>query len=144
MTIEYLSEMRALLTENGVLVANTFSTSNLYHHESNSYREVFGSFGNYRRKDTGNRVILIPEAKKLPPSAPDPPKVIWKSAQDNETALEPYGDIVRLSKDVAALYNKKPDWNPRKRPLSDQYSPAICYVSASFRVIQYSSFNNRL
>ena len=126
MTIEYLSEMRALLTENGVLVANTFSTSNLYHHESNSYREVFGSFLNYRRKDTGNRVILIPEAKKPTAERTRPTKSdLEERARQLETALEPYGvDIVGLSKDVAALYNKKPDWNPRKRPLSDQYSPA--------------------
>ncbi|MEC9134240.1 MAG: spermidine synthase, partial [Pseudomonadota bacterium] len=114
------------LTENGVLVANTFSTSNLYHHESNSYREVFGSFLNYRRKDTGNRVILIPEAKKPTAERTRPTKSdLEERARQLETALEPYGvDIVRLSKDVAALYNKKPDWNPRKRPLSDQYSPA--------------------
>ena len=64
MTVEYLQEMRDLLTPDGTLVANTFSSSNLYHHESNSYRQVFGDFINYRRQDTGNRVILIPQAQR--------------------------------------------------------------------------------
>lgn len=126
MTVEYLSEMRALLTENGMLVANTFSTSNLYHHESNSYQEVFGQFLNYRRKDTGNRVILIPEAKK---PAADRTQLTRNELMDRakvlETQLQPYDvAIVRLAKEVAAIYNDKPDWNQRKRPLSDQYSPA--------------------
>lgn len=126
MTVEYLSEMRDLLSENGTLVANTFSTSNLYHHESNSYREVFGNFLNYRRKGTGNRVILIPQAKKPAAERQQPTQAdLIARARALEEQLQPYDvAIVELAGEVAAAYTAKPDWNPRKRPLSDQYSPA--------------------
>ena len=37
MTAEYLAETRALLTEDGVIAANTFGISDLYDHESTTY-----------------------------------------------------------------------------------------------------------
>lgn len=126
MTMEYLQEMRELLTPDGTLVANTFSTSNLYHHESNSYRQVFGDFINYRRKDTGNRVVLIPQAQR----DGDARTLLTKEqlmarAQELDTDLRPYGvPILRIAREVAAASRARPDWNLRKRPLSDQYSPA--------------------
>ena len=126
MTVEYLQEMRDLLTPNGTLVANTFSSSSLYHHESNSYRQVFGDFINYRRKDTGNRVILIPQAQRSSDDrAPQEEALLLARADALKTSLEPYGvPITRIAKEVALADGARPDWNLRKRPLSDQYSPA--------------------
>ena len=126
MTVEFLSEMRALLTRQGTLVANTFSSSNLYHHESNSYREVFGKFLNYRRRDTGNRVILIPQAQ-LPEAQRTLPtkRQLTTQAAALQGPLQPYDVAIdKLAREVFATYNAKPDWNLRKKPLSDQYSPA--------------------
>ena len=126
MTVEYLQEMRDLLTPNGTLVANTFSSSNLYHHESNSYRQVFGDFINYRRKDTGNRVILIPQAQRSSDDrTPQEEALLLARADALKTRLEPYGvPITRIAEEVALADDARPDWNLRKRPLSDQYSPA--------------------
>ena len=126
MTVEYLQEMRDLLTPDGTLVANTFSSSNLYHHESNSYRQVFGDFINYRRKDTGNRVILIPQAQlSSDDRTPQEEVLLLARADALKTSLEPYGvPITRIAKEVALADSARPDWNLRKRPLSDQYSPA--------------------
>ena len=45
MTREYLEETSKLMAENAVVVANTFSISQLYHHESTTYQAVFGSLG---------------------------------------------------------------------------------------------------
>ena len=41
MTVEFL-EMRDLLSDDGVLVANTFASSKLYDYESATYAEAFG------------------------------------------------------------------------------------------------------
>lgn len=57
MTREYLLECRRLLAEGGVLVANTFSSSRLYEHETATYASAFEWFLNLRRR-SGNRVII--------------------------------------------------------------------------------------
>ena len=57
MTREYLLECRRLLAEGGVLVANTFSSSQLYDHETATYASAFEWFLNLRRR-SGNRVII--------------------------------------------------------------------------------------
>src|SRR5690606_4803057 len=44
MTREFLEEVKALLPEDGMVVANTFSNSALYDAESVTYRAVFGEF----------------------------------------------------------------------------------------------------
>ena len=126
MTVEYLREMRDLLTADGTLVANTFSSSNLYHHESNSYRQVFGDFINYRRKDTGNRVILIPQAQRSSEMRTTYTREeLLARAETLEASLRPFNvSIIRIAKEVALADGARPDWNLRKRPLSDQYSPA--------------------
>lgn len=126
MTVEYLREMRDLLTADGTLVANTFSSSNLYHHESNSYRQVFGDFINYRRKDTGNRVILIPQAQRSSEMRTTYTREkLLARAETLDVSLRPFDvSIIRIAKEVALADGARPDWNLRKRPLSDQYSPA--------------------
>ena len=68
MTQEFLQETKQLLSTNGVLAANTFSVSDLYHYESATYKSVFGDFFNVKRKSSSNRIILasnqpLPEAK---------------------------------------------------------------------------------
>ena len=46
MTAEFLDETRRLLAPGGAVAANTFATSQLYDHESETYRLVFGEFFN--------------------------------------------------------------------------------------------------
>ena len=55
LTREFLTEVKSLLSPQGVLVANTFSSSRLYDHESTTYADVFGTFYNLKRD---NRVII--------------------------------------------------------------------------------------
>ena len=65
LTQEFLFEVKALLTADGVLAANTFSTSRLYHHESTTYQAVFGPFYNLRVQ-MKNRIVLA-KMDGLPP-----------------------------------------------------------------------------
>jgi len=69
MTQEFLEESKSLLSDNGVLVSNTFSTSRLYDHESATYKEVFGEFYNLKIP-YGNRIVIaskqsLPSFEKL-------------------------------------------------------------------------------
>lgn len=115
MTVEFLQEVKALLTDGGVLAANTFASSALYDHESATYHEVFGPFLNLRLPDSGNRVIF---ASKGPmPSLMG----LQARANDLEQRLRPYGIDIH---DYPTRLSAKMDWDADARPLTDQYSPA--------------------
>lgn len=55
MTAEFLEQVKAILTDRGMVIANTFTNSDLYEQESATYAHVFGPFFNLRQ---GNRVIV--------------------------------------------------------------------------------------
>ena len=59
LTREFLQHVRAILSPDGVLVANTFTRSTMYERESATYAAVFGDFFNLR---AGNRVIIASRA----------------------------------------------------------------------------------
>lgn len=114
MTREFLLECRRLLSADGVLVANTFSSSKLYDSESVTYKAAFGWFINLRKPDS-NRVIVT--AKGDPVSA-----ARFKAlAQDIPGDLAHYGIDM---KEIVALALSRPDWNTGARILTDQYAPA--------------------
>lgn len=115
MTKEYLEETRALLADPGVLVANTFSTSDLYDHESVTYSEVFGAFFNFKMPNTGNRVIIASSQ----PLASD--FVLRSRAKRLSAKLRSYGVDVEV---FPQFMRRGIDWDTEKRSLTDQYSPA--------------------
>ncbi|MVW77550.1 spermidine synthase [Bordetella sp. 02P26C-1] len=55
MTLEFLQTVRGLLAPRGIVVANTFTNSQLYANESATYAAVFGPFFNLKES---NRVII--------------------------------------------------------------------------------------
>jgi spermidine synthase len=115
MTMEFLQETDALLTPSGVLVANTFSTSLLYDHESVTYAAVFGEFINFKMPITGNRVVI---ASKQPlPSR----REMFDRSKLLTARLENYG--IHLAGFLPHLTTTK-DWQTDVRPLTDQFSPA--------------------
>ena len=114
LTREFLAEVKALLTPQGVLTANTFSSSHLYDHESVTYQAVFGPFYNLRVEHK-NRIILI----KLD-GLPDR-HTLERHADLLESALQPLG-FGRAW--LLPLFSTTVDWNPSARILTDQYSPA--------------------
>ena len=115
MTREFLEEARALLSDNGVLVANTFSISTLYEHESATYASVFSPFFNMKPNDSGNRVILA-STGPLPDAA-----TLKARAEILGPRLRPYG--IRMQ-ELLPLLDPSIDWAPDARILTDQYAPA--------------------
>jgi spermidine synthase len=112
LTREFLQEVASLLTTQGVLAANTFSSSRLYDHESVTYAAVFGSFYNLRQD---NRVILASKGP-LPTMA-----TIQRNAARFEKAYESFTiDVDRMVR----MFSTNVDWNTQARVLTDQYSPA--------------------
>jgi spermidine synthase len=115
MTEEFLQEVQALLPEDGMVVANTFSSSRLYDAESQTYHNVFGEIINLRMANTGNRIIIA-SAQPLPSQ-----QALRERAQQWAERLKYFGmDLM----DYVPNMSKDIDWNTRERPLTDQYSPA--------------------
>jgi len=112
LTREFLSEVRALLQPDGIVAANTFSSSQLYQNESVTYSSVFGQFYNLH---SGNRVILA--ANGALPSIYD----ATLNSRHFAAAFEPYGFS---SATVLLMFSTQPDWDPGARVLTDQYSPS--------------------
>lgn len=112
LTQEFLREAKSLLRPGGVLAANTFSGSRLYHHESATYASVFPRFFNLKRE---NRVILAVNGP-----LPDDARLQANSAQlDAAFARFGFG-----AAQVLPLFSRRQDWNVKARILTDQYSPA--------------------
>ena len=126
MTVEFLSEMRGLLSDDGVLVANTFASSKLYDYESATYAEAFGGFLNFRLPTSGNRVILVPQAKlNIDARSPLDRKILRANADALKVPMAPYDmPLKRYVGTLLSLSKQKPDWDRRVRPLTDQFSPA--------------------
>ena len=115
MTVEFVAEAARLLSDRGVLVANTFSTSVLYDHESVTYNTVFPEFINFKMPNTGNRVIIASK-NELPI-----PKMMHEHAQQLEAKLNNYGVDMRI---FLPFLKRDKDWHEDVRPLTDQFSPA--------------------
>ena len=112
LTKEFLEEVESLLTPQGVLVGNTFSSSRLYDHESTTYAAVFKTFFNLKRE---NRVVVARPAG-LPSAG-----AIREKALEYELVLRGFGVD---SQSVLPLFTTRPDWDTKARVLTDQYSPA--------------------
>jgi spermidine synthase len=115
MTREFLREVRSLLTEGGVLAANTFTTSTLYDHESVTYSAVYGEFFNLNPDPNGNRIVLA-STGALPDQT-----VLAARARELGPKVEVYGVDVD---ELLQMFDKKVDWNTTARVLTDQYAPA--------------------
>ncbi|MDX1455572.1 MAG: fused MFS/spermidine synthase [Gammaproteobacteria bacterium] len=114
MTKEWLEEVKRLLADDGVLIANTFSVSRLYHNESVTYEEVFGWIRNVKQ-ESGNRLILT--GKFDPVSQAD---MIEKAKAMPEDKFEHLGITPMF---LAENFRDERDWNEEARVLTDQYAP---------------------
>ena len=115
LTQEFLQEVKQLMTERSVLIANTFSTSRFYDHESVTYQRVFNEFFNFKLPTSGNRIIIA-QLQPLPPR-----EILISRAQDLAPFLEKYG-IPLL--DYPGRLSTRVDWDMGRRVLTDQYAPA--------------------
>lgn len=112
LTKEFLTEVKGILTPDGVLAANTFSSSNLYPYESATYAAVFGPFYNLKM---ANRIIWAQPGKLTD----------MMTIHQNAEALAPEfakrGFTPGWLMDVPSTVR---DWAEDTRVLTDQYSPS--------------------
>ncbi|MEX0618948.1 MAG: fused MFS/spermidine synthase [Pseudohongiellaceae bacterium] len=115
LTREFLQEVHEIMTPDAVLVANTFSTSRFYDHESVTYHNVFGDFFNFKLPTSGNRIIItwlhpLPGRGQLMARAREAAEALRRF----DVPVLEYPD--RLSTAV--------DWDVSRRVLTDQFSPS--------------------
>lgn len=115
MTKEWLEEVKAVLADGGVLIANTFSISDLYDNESATYESAFGWIRNVKL-DTGNRLIFTGNFE--PVSKED---MLARAERLDSERFEPYGFTLRW---IAENVHDEADWDRSARVLTDQYAPA--------------------
>ena len=114
LTREFLEEVKAIMTRDSVLVANTFSTSRLYDHESVTYQRAFNEFYNFKLPTSGNRIIIA-QLDLLPPR-----EELVEASRRLEARLDKYG--VNIT-DYPRRLTTRADWDMSRRELTDQYSP---------------------
>ena len=115
MTREYLQETRTLLGNKGTLVANTFSQSRLYDHESVTYASVFGDYFNFKQYPSSNRIILVSMAGLPTLDLLKARATGWRDRlRAYRIPIHNYPD--RMSRNI--------DWDRDARVLTDQYAPA--------------------
>ena len=116
MTQEFLQDVHDLLTPDGIVAANTFAISKLYDLESQTYASVFGDFINFKMRGTGNRVVIAAKG-----SLPANSELRDNASRLGPRLLKPY-DVDLVS--YLSYLDREADWDTRKAPLTDQYSPA--------------------
>jgi spermidine synthase len=114
LTEEFLEEVKSIMTADGVLVANTFSTSRLYDHESVTYQRVFGDFFNFKLPTSGNRIIIA-KLNGLPSQ-----EQLIAQAEALVGSLEKFGVPID---EYPRRLSTRIDWDMSRRILTDQYSP---------------------
>lgn len=125
MTKEYLSETKRLLSPQGILTANTFSSSKLYAYESATYKAVFGDYYQVSNPDNSNRIILALNNGLVENINNEQ----WEVAKENivnELAFK----LLAIGVDAKQLYKNMEstathqDWSDDSPVLTDQFSPA--------------------
>lgn len=110
LTVEFFHEIKSILTENGLVVGNSFVGSDLYNRESATYGQVFGPFFNLRARLDGNRVVIA-SAGNLPSD-----EVLRQNAGDLAERLEPFG----IDVDTAlSRFSRLEQWPDDAIPLTD-------------------------
>lgn len=116
MTKEYLEEVKGLLKPGGIVMANTFSSSALFHHESETYHEVFGELYQIHFDDEKTNRVIVVSNEKLPSK-----EQLLKKANHYKPLLSPYGvDTLKVFDAISDEVN----WDRDAKVLTDQYSPA--------------------
>ena len=112
LTREFLQEVKSIIVPNGVIAANTFSSSGLYPYESATYADVFGPFYNLK---AANRIIW---AQNGPLASRE---TMEANAQTWDEVFKKRG--VRYGM-LFSMIDPKKDWPDDTRILTDQYAPS--------------------
>lgn len=115
MTKEFLSETKDVLTINGIVAANTFSSSQLYNYETATYAAVFPVLFNVEPDSKSNRVLIGKNENNI-----NGQKREQKANFLNEELIpfnvKIHTYLPHIKSDIKV--------NPSAKILTDQYSPA--------------------
>jgi len=105
MTLEFLQHVKGILAPDGIVVANTFTNSQLYQRESATYAAVFGAFFNLKE---GNRVIIavngaLPDDETLARNSKALAGKLKPLGIDRERTLDQFVRVDGVSSDIAVL-----------------------------------------
>ncbi|MBL4571564.1 MAG: fused MFS/spermidine synthase [Gammaproteobacteria bacterium] len=115
-TQDFFLELKSITSDEGVIASNTFSSSNLYDHESVTYTAAFGDFYNVQLEGkAGNRVVLAYPNRKQDQSYIRVNAAYW--------ALPFYRSYGINVNDLLVNMDTSVDWDHEARVLTDQYSP---------------------
>lgn len=115
MTKEFLEELKGLLSENGVVVANVFYTNQLFAAEFKTFLEVFGRCQAYYGVDSGN-AMLVSLAPAIPLLTKE--EAVSKAA-DVQKKVGLSFDLVR----IAGMLNTEQKPNDSVKVLTDDRAP---------------------
>lgn len=116
LTQEFLQLVRAHLTPNGVIVANTWAHQELSERESATYADVFGHFDSYSGVKSGNRIIIAAQdGKTLDEGA------LRQQMTAAQAALQ--FQEVNLPELFTQTYDKQVYWPKETKLLTDDYAP---------------------
>jgi len=113
LTVEFLTEAKSLLSEGGLLSANTFTGSRLYDYESVTYQSVFDELLILPSTKKGNRIIFACNCENIE---------MQVNVDEQLTA-----SLKSIGVEIAPLiarFNSQTNWDTSVKPLTDQYSPA--------------------
>ncbi len=114
MTVEFLKEVKSILSDKGLVIANTFSSSKLKQLEGATYHAAFGDFYLLKGQHSGNRIILASN-----------------KALDSVSTLKNRAEKYRLDFDKMDIkldylwqaLNTEPEVDKQSRILTDDYAP---------------------
>jgi spermidine synthase len=125
MTTEFLEEIKSLLSAQGILTANTFSSSKLYGYESATYKAVFGDFYQVSNPDSSNRIILARNNGLV-----ENLNEAQSTGKYSENMTKLVAELLTIGVDAKKLYqNMKStanhqNWSDDSPVLTDQFAPA--------------------
>lgn len=114
MTLEFFKEVKSILSKNGIVLANTFSTSKLKDYESATYHAAFGNLYQFEGTHSGNRVIIASNSR-----LPTISKMKQRSAIYHEHFKNMGIDLEYLWESL----NTTPRINTKYKILTDDYAP---------------------
>jgi spermidine synthase len=115
MTKEFLEELKGVLSDDGVVVANVFYTNELFDAEFKTFLDVFGRCQVYYGDDSGNAMIVSPASGRPVLTAPE----AMQKAAEIQDKLKLSFDFVR----VARLLAPEAQPRPQAQTLTDDRAP---------------------
>ena len=128
LTKEFLTLVKDHLSENGVVVSNTWRSQKLYERESATWADVFGYFDSYLGQRSGNRIVMATKAgRRYSPS-----ELI---ARMTATQKKKQFQEISLPKMARDTLDRKSFFPPGTPILTDDYAPVNLLVEPRQRSV---------